>query len=199
MSNDQTNNEQATEVAATPTQQPQTRQERRQERQLERRQKASSNAAPTGLFQKAKGSNVQSNPERVNIIKIHIEEYAKACTIAAGDNKEARLATMGLVSAIRSMFTLSPSELREVFEVLLKTIKEDTRGAFNMGILYRYVNEVKETRERETFIGVMDLMTSYARMHDPSKIRQRKDVDYAVRYVTNEAAAKAFVSMFPEK
>lgn len=205
MSEENQTQEQQADVQEQPkanetVQQP-SKHERRQDRREERarQQPKSENAAPSNLFKKAAGSDVQANPERVKIIKLHIAEYAKTCTIAQGDNRDTLLAFNGLTSAVRNMFTLNGTELGYVFESFLKAIKEDQGGAFTMGILYRYISQIKDLQERETFIAVMDLLTSYARLQDPSKIRALKDVDFAVRYVRNQAAAKAFTSLFPSK
>lgn len=183
--------------AAAP--QPQTRQERQEERRREEAQVQAKNPAPADMFRKQSGANTGSNPERVKIIKAHIADYVKACPIAAGDTKATKMAAAGLVSAIRNLFTLNAGEVRGVTDALISAIRDDQGGAFNITILYRYVNEIKDSKERETFVAVMDLLTTVARLEDRSKIRTLKDIDYVLRHVTNEVAAKAFAAQFPAK
>jgi hypothetical protein len=181
--------------------QPERRQDRRQEREREQQQKAtrSENAAPAGMFRKQAGADTASNPERVKIIKAQIADYAAKCGVASGDTKDTQLATSGLVTAVRNMFTLNNGELRGIFDTLVNAIKNDKAGAFAPTILYRYANGIKTTADRETFVGVLDLLTCYVRLEDPTKIRAMKDVEYALRHVKNEAAAKAFAGFFPSK
>lgn len=195
---DETGVTETKETSNSPTSS--TKQERRQDRREERaRARTPENAAPANLFQKAKGSDIQSNPERVKIIKTHIREYAANSTRAHGDTRETKIAFNGIASVIRNMFTLNATEMRSVIDTLVSAIKNDADGAFSMGILYRYISSIHDVKERETFVSVMDLLTSYARLQDPAKIRTLKDVDFAVRYVRNVAAAKAFVGFFPSK
>lgn len=153
--------------------------------------------APAGLFDKSEPAG--SRPERVTICKAHIDAFAG--TIGAGqtDHQAVETATSGMSKMVGLLETMNASDVSKVLDHLMKSVVESVeagRKAFDKGYMFGGLDGISGTVERQHFVRMMNMFTTYAKLRDKSKLGNRVSVAYSLEYVQNDAGRKAISAYF---
>lgn len=157
-------------------------------------------AAPANLFSKAAENAAASvaNPTRVKIILAQIDDYVKSNGKTLSDATAARNGAIGLFQAIKLLVTLTGSDLTTVVDHLIKAIAADKADAFAETFIFRHVNALGTSQERENFTRLMNLFIQYGKLTNRGSIRKFADLDYSVALVAQPLTRKQLIAYFPK-
>ena len=94
---------------------------------------------------------------------------------------------------------LNASDVTKVLDHLMKTIVSSTENgqkAFDKGYMFGGLNGIAGVAERQHFVRMMNLFTTYAKLRDKSKLGNRVSVAYSLEGVQLEAGRKAITAYF---
>lgn len=153
--------------------------------------------APADMF--AKSAPANSRPERVKICKAHIDAFAGTIRPGQTDEVAVATATLGLSKMIELLETLNASDVSEVLDYLMKVISETNEAgtkAFDKGYVFVGLDSLTSLSARQHFVRMMNLFTTYAKLHDKSKLGTKCSVGYSLEYVKDENGRKAIAAYF---
>lgn len=155
-------------------------------------------AAPADLF--AKQGDTSSNPTRVNVCIAHVKAFAETVVPGQTDDEAVATATNNMSTMFGLLETLNTADVTKVLDTVMETVTGgESRNfckAFDKAYSFIGLAAIKSSAERERFVRMMNLISTYAKLRDKSKLETRVSVSYSLDLVKNEAGRKAIHAYF---
>lgn len=140
------------------------------------------NPAPQGLFKKNDHGFDQS---KITIIESHLKSFVANCGKNSTDLKVAAKHAKDLTAVVRMISTLKGKTLNRAMGILVKEIKSCENKAFDKAYLYRFIGDIKQTKERDNFIKFMNVVTGYAKAPSVEMFNELTDVKYSLSGISD--------------
>lgn len=153
--------------------------------------------APADMFGKAQPAG--SRPERVTICKAHITAFANVVGPGQTDTAAVQTAFIGLSNTMGLLETLNNADVAKVLDHLMTAINGidgKPNKAFDKGYVFLGLDALPSTNDRERYVRMMNLFTTYAKLRDKSKLSSRVSVAYSLEHVKSDAGRKAITAYF---